>query len=313
MKEITIIIPLYNAASYIIETLESVVKQSFKNWECLVFDDGSTDDSFNIAKSFCKNETRIKVAKRPNFVPKGPSGIRNYGIEISQSPFVCFLDADDIMHPKKLELQYNLLIKNPNKIGCISRSFHFEGSVSNLTRPWKKGVIDENILDNFCQSTSGWQTGDPLWRKKNLPEKMFDEQMFGPDDWIAHIFLLLQYNFENFLFIQDILLYIRVLPVSLHTEPSLRRLKSDVLSRKIVLENLPEKKISCKTKRKLVKDLLSSAEESIKFGKLNLGLNALTLATKYTEKDKLINILQVWLIGLPSMYFFKKGYKYFRF
>ena len=98
---VSIVIPLYNRAELIAETLQSVLMQFYQNWECIVVDDGSTDNSFQVIKSLFEKDNRIKVYER-NREPKGASTCRNIGIEKSNGEYIIFLDSDDLLDSDSL-------------------------------------------------------------------------------------------------------------------------------------------------------------------------------------------------------------------
>ncbi|MCD4680085.1 MAG: glycosyltransferase, partial [Bacteroidales bacterium] len=100
-KLVSIIIPLYNAEKYIKETLDSVLSQSYSNWECIIVDDGSTDSSKKIALEYCAKDARFKYFHQPN---SGPSAARNHGLKISSGDYIQYLDADDVIFPERLKL-----------------------------------------------------------------------------------------------------------------------------------------------------------------------------------------------------------------
>lgn len=96
---ITVVVPLYNAARFIAETLRCVSAQTFGDWEAIVLDDGSTDTSAAIAEEAAKRDPRIRVARRGN---SGVSVTRNAGAEAARGRYIAFLDADDRWHPDYL-------------------------------------------------------------------------------------------------------------------------------------------------------------------------------------------------------------------
>lgn len=100
-SKISIIMPAYNAEEYIAEAIESVIGQSYYNWELAIVDDGSTDASGRIADEYAGKESRIKVIHTPNC---GVSHARNVGIDCTDGEWVAFLDSDDIMSGDALEL-----------------------------------------------------------------------------------------------------------------------------------------------------------------------------------------------------------------
>ncbi|RXG26916.1 glycosyltransferase family 2 protein [Leeuwenhoekiella marinoflava] len=106
---VSIIIPLYNKEKYVLDTLISVQNQVFKDWECIIVDDGSTDNSFHIVKGFIKSKSNFKLYKRPDDRIKGASTCRNIGLKFSTMTFIQYLDADDILAPFKLKFQIDLI------------------------------------------------------------------------------------------------------------------------------------------------------------------------------------------------------------
>lgn len=104
---VSIITPCYNASQYISYTIDSVLKQTYPNWELIIVDDCSTDNSSDIIKQFISGDTRIKYFKTDN--PSGsPVLPRNIGIEKATGRYIAFLDSDDIWLPTKLEEQLKL-------------------------------------------------------------------------------------------------------------------------------------------------------------------------------------------------------------
>lgn len=101
---VSIITPSYNAANLLPGTIQSVINQSFQDWEMLIIDDCSTDNSKDIIESFCTKDPRIHYFKT-TAKSGSPSLPRNIGIENAKGKYIAFLDADDIWLPNKLELQ----------------------------------------------------------------------------------------------------------------------------------------------------------------------------------------------------------------
>jgi glycosyltransferase involved in cell wall biosynthesis len=108
MSKVSVIIPVYNAEKYVVATVESVLSQTYKNFEIIIVDDGSLDDSLSICRQF--EDPRIKIIQQKN---RGLPGARNTGIRHAQGDYVTFLDADDIWLPQKLEKHVNHLNNAP--------------------------------------------------------------------------------------------------------------------------------------------------------------------------------------------------------
>lgn len=103
--KVSIIIPTYNRAELIEETLSSVMAQTLTEWECIVVDDGSSDGTKEIIKRYQEKDTRFKYIPRPSNRKKGGNTCRNIGIEQSKGEFIQFLDSDDLISANKLEEQ----------------------------------------------------------------------------------------------------------------------------------------------------------------------------------------------------------------
>ncbi|RMB57962.1 glycosyltransferase family 2 protein [Dokdonia sinensis] len=100
---VSIITPLYNGAQFIAQTVASIQAQTYQNWEQLIVDDFSTDDSLAIVKNLAQSDKRIKVISLSQ--NKGAAHARNEATAVAQGKYVAFLDADDLWHPEKLERQ----------------------------------------------------------------------------------------------------------------------------------------------------------------------------------------------------------------
>ncbi|GAA4303404.1 glycosyltransferase family 2 protein [Nibribacter koreensis] len=107
--EISVVIPLYNKGPYVGATLQSVLDQTFGNYEVVVVDDGSTDDGLQTVKLF--TDARIKVVSQAN---QGVSSARNHGVRQAQAPFIAFLDADDLWQPTYLQEMLGFIQQYPN-------------------------------------------------------------------------------------------------------------------------------------------------------------------------------------------------------
>ncbi len=119
---VSIIVPMYNAAPYISETLESVVASTYRPIEVIVMDDGSTDDSLSIAQQFASSHTEVIVLSQPN---AGASAARNSAIRASHGDYILPVDADDRIHPLYIEEAENILANRPEVrvVGCRAEFF----------------------------------------------------------------------------------------------------------------------------------------------------------------------------------------------
>lgn len=113
---VSIITPVYNCAKLLPKTIESVISQTYKNWEMILVDDCTPDNSAEIIKNYMKDEPRIKYFKLDN--NSGAAVARNKALELSKGRFIAYLDADDLWKPEKLEKQVDFMIKNDYAFTC---------------------------------------------------------------------------------------------------------------------------------------------------------------------------------------------------
>lgn len=111
--KISVIIPTYNRAHIISDALDSVLMQTYSNWECLIIDDGSTDHTEKIMMDYINVDQRFNFIKRPSSRKKGAATCRNIGLENATGDYIQFLDSDDYIATNKFEVQIKLL-KNEN-------------------------------------------------------------------------------------------------------------------------------------------------------------------------------------------------------
>lgn len=144
--KISVIIPTYNSARYICETIDSVLSQTYKNFEILVIDDGSTDNTRNRLKQY---ENSINYTYKKN---EGVSIARNYGIEKAKGEYLAFLDSDDIWKPTKLEKQINTIENQSEAIACFTLTEYFDesGNVVNKSEFPNYADLTEALLLYSC-------------------------------------------------------------------------------------------------------------------------------------------------------------------
>ena len=115
-EKVSIIVPMYNAEKFIGKTIESVLSQTYKNWEMLIMNDVSTDNSFAVVSEFAKKDERIKIVNTEKNV--GVVKGRNYLIDLASGKYIAFLDADDYWHNEKLEKQVKFMKEKNASISC---------------------------------------------------------------------------------------------------------------------------------------------------------------------------------------------------
>jgi glycosyltransferase involved in cell wall biosynthesis len=141
---VSVIIPTYNRATVISETIDNVFSQTYKNIELIVVDDGSTDDTPAILRRYAD---RVRTITQKN---AGPAAARNRGIEVSGGDIIAFQDSDDLWEPSKLERQVALLEKSGNSVPCCLCSASF-------------GIVDGKPYTSFDISDIDSPYGEGLW------------------------------------------------------------------------------------------------------------------------------------------------------
>lgn len=188
---VSIIIPLYNRETLLSETLESILNQSYKHWECLIIDDHSTDNSFNIAEQFVAKDNRFKVLKRPKNRNKGANACRNYGFENSNGTFVNWFDSDDIMHHSFLTSQIKE-IHNTDYDTVICKTLIFKESIKTIIGKESRTKLTDNLLSDFIKLNIAWYLQAVIWKKSFLNDKeLFDEDLLAGQDRDFHTRILL--------------------------------------------------------------------------------------------------------------------------
>lgn len=157
--KISIIVPVYNVEKYLHRCLNSIIVQTFTNWECILVDDGSFDDSGNICEEYKVKDSRFKVVHKKN---GGVSSARNYGIKSAKGEWIYFSDSDDELYPDCLE--------------------------SLLT----------NIENDTCLVMAGYDDIDLNGKQRNLPIALFNEKLTH-EEAIRRLFIPKYYGYEGYL------------------------------------------------------------------------------------------------------------------
>ncbi len=187
---VTVIIPTYNSARFLPESLECVLNQTFRDFEILVVDDGSTD---NTEQAIAPYLGQIRYIKKEN---GGPAAARNLGISEARGEFIAFLDADDLWMPDKLELQISRMNEHPEFGVVFTDDAIFDET--GITRKSLKdqfvistgNVFDKLLTDHFiCMSSV-------MIRRKCLEQiGVFDETLIGAEDYNLFLRLASRYKF----------------------------------------------------------------------------------------------------------------------
>ena len=169
MSKFSVIMPLYNKAPYVRKAVESIVEQTYRDWELIVVDDGSTDGGGDIATAIA--DPRIRLVRQEN---AGVGAARNRGVALSEGSLLCFLDADDWWEPTFLEEMAGLVERHPDA-GIYGTSYWI---VKNGRRRQAPIGVDEGFTEdeiNYCQVYAKTLCM-PLWTGAVcIPQTIFDE------------------------------------------------------------------------------------------------------------------------------------------
>lgn len=207
--KVSIIIPNYNRASLIGETIKSIKNQDYKDWECIIVDDHSTDNSIEIIEKYIFNDPRFRIYKRPFNRPKGANSCRNYGFEKSTGEFINWFDSDDLMATSHLSVLIEV-IKGRDLHFAVGDSVNFCEDEMIDGKPYNFKRLDSTIqIMNFARQSIGWITGDFLGDRKILSKISFNEK-FKTDGDEYNFFLQFLFHTTHGAFSNEVLTYRRI-------------------------------------------------------------------------------------------------------
>jgi len=309
-KKVSIIIPNYNRAHLISYTLNSILDQDYTNWECIIVDDSSTDNSLEIIDSYLKRDTRFRLYNRPYDMPKGANSARNYGLKMSTGFYIQWFDSDDIMTKNHLSALVSEIINSDADFAVgISENFSEANNFNKKLYDFERDSSKINV-NNYARLQIEWITDDFLCKREILKGLKFNES-FKTDGDEYNFFTQLLFINSNGVFVNDVL--------------TLRRIHKDTLSDISEMSELAiNKKIA------VIKYLTFSDIE--KYNDSNLKRWFLSGYMQYSFKIALKNeyppfykmsirkiakhfsILQClnFILAIYGGYYFGKGYKFLR-
>ncbi|MFV8372621.1 glycosyltransferase family 2 protein [Flavobacterium sp. LB2P74] len=186
---VSIIVPCYNQAQYLGEALQSVLNQTYVNWECIIVNDGSTDNTAEVAEQWCGKDLRFNYFFKEN---GGLSSARNLGLENAKGDYIQFLDSDDYLIKTKLELSLQQLnsVKNKNVKVAIS---NFRMFVDNPQKTFVPYCNLNNQLFNFNSLLYHWEESFTIPIHCGFFDTMlfksfrFPEDLRAKEDWVMWV------------------------------------------------------------------------------------------------------------------------------
>ncbi len=183
---VSIIIPCYNQARFLNATLGSVLTQTFEDWECIIVNDGSQDNTREVVQNWTEKDKRFKYIEKGN---GGVSSSRNAGLEEAKGDFYLFLDGDDLIHPQKLELNVKEMQNEAFDI-VLNDFLRFKKNLNHLKRAFCDLSKQEYTLKSIIL---GWDSEFTipihcaLFRKELFNNIKFVEHLKAKEDWIMWI------------------------------------------------------------------------------------------------------------------------------
>ncbi len=175
--------PVFNTAPYLTMSINSVINQTHSNWELLIIDDGSTDNSWSILQEISLNDSRVKITRQDN---AGVSAARNVGLRHIKGDYLCFLDSDDWLPPKSLELRLKKFSES-DKIYFVDGNVEiFSENSDELQRIWRPTFIGKPLrkllhLSDQCFFGPTWMI---RWSNNDF---FFDNEMRHGEDLLFYI------------------------------------------------------------------------------------------------------------------------------
>ena len=232
---VSVIIPTFNRSHLIGETLDSIIAQTYTNWECIVVDDGSTDGTDQLMAEYCKKDTRFQYRHRPKDRLPGGNAARNYGFELSKGEYIQWFDSDDLMLPKKIEIQFKAIIDDKSDFSVCGGA-EFNGDPLVFKKKWRL-FKEGNLLLNHIKGKVVFGTNGPLFKKTFLlNENLFNESLIIRQEW--EFFNRLLIIKPKITLVNDVLYLYRSLDNSIRGGLNYKKMKCKMIADQIILKNV---------------------------------------------------------------------------
>lgn len=259
-SHISIIIPTFNRGNLIHETLDSILNQTYTYWECIVVDDGSTDDTDLIMEKYALADKRFHYYKRPEYKPKGANACRNYGFEKSKGQYIQWFDSDDIMDSQKLKLQMSAIEDGEKQIAICDFQMFRDHIIP--FGPLKANLVQDGhqLFAQFIAGDSILNTPIILWPRTVVSNNSFDETLSRAQD-LDFVYRVLKCNIQNIIVQPHILCSIRIHDKSItstYHKGDKQSIDSEISVRKRIFYENYRNSNSTYVKQGVLKGLISS-------------------------------------------------------
>lgn len=198
--KISVIIPFYNVEKYIERCIQSVKNQTWSDFECLLIDDESPDNSYQIALDCIHEDPRFSIIQQKN---KGLGGARNTGIEHAKGEYIAFLDSDDWWDNKFLEIMYSeAILTDADVVTCQYQEIYEDGKYGNISSNFTYKTTDKIYLRNyFLKYPTAW---NKLYKKIIFNNIRYPEKIYYED--LATTYKIVDFG-NKFTFVSNILIF----------------------------------------------------------------------------------------------------------
>lgn len=286
---ISIIIPIYNAATYLHECLESIKKQTYRHFECILINDGSTDQSETIIKSFANDDCRFRLIEQNNM---GVSAARNIGIINSKGNYITFVDADDWIDEQYLEILLGHIKSNNADISICGSIFEYPNSILKKTFNCNASyTVKEALISLFNDA----EIRPAVWGKLYKKSILIDNEIMMNRS--------ISYS-EDTLFVTEVLLACKKISTIESTMYHYRMYNINSAQNaekvtKVYLDKWNSRWTAYEIIENLIKESKYSVEknvvDSFKRGKCELARDMLYLQYRYNEKNEITEKMRRYL------------------
>lgn len=185
IPKVSIIMATYNREKFILETLIAIQNQTFSNWECIIVDDGGTDNTKKVIKPIIEEDKRFVYLNRDNNYLKGLPGCRNNGLDLAKGDYIIFFDDDDIPHPQNLEICVKVLEDKDISFCRYIRNvffgnFHYQFDFS---KEYTSFYIDKSDIEKMLNNELQFNSCSVMWKSSCFEKNKFIETLMYAEEW----------------------------------------------------------------------------------------------------------------------------------
>ena len=304
IPKVSIIMATYNRAEYIMESIKSIQNQTFENWECIIIDDGGTDNTEELLEPLFFEDKRFKYLKRTSNYQKGLPGSRNYGLDKAKGDYIIFFDDDDIAHPQNLEICVEeLSTKDISFCRYIRRTFvgAFDYDFD-YAKDYTSFFIDCRDINKILKNEIQFNSCAVMWTKACYKTHRYTEHLKYAEEWEVYARIIT--SIGRGISINKALYYGRKHEVSVTGDFGNRKessLASYADAIDLVIQNLKQKNL---ISDEILRYFIQIALDYKKYNLYKRIVNTLNLSTLQKLKWK------VFYAQLPLRLYFYRIYKY---